>query len=80
MQASSETKSRALPWLAPAIERAGPFGGAGESEFSAITTRSQGRELDGGGAGDNTGDLMSERGLCRLVQATSAAAGSEARR
>ncbi|CAM9972358.1 unnamed protein product [Ectocarpus sp. 12 AP-2014] len=36
MQASPERKARALPWLAPAVERAGPFAGADGADEAGI--------------------------------------------
>eukprot|EP00752_Nemacystus_decipiens_P010328 g9200.t1 len=88
VQASSETKARALPWLAPAIERAGPFGGAdgGEGvewgrEGPNAAEEGGGVEAEGGQGDSNVveeGDavMLGERGLCRLVQASGAAAGT----
>lgn len=135
MRACPEAKARALPWLARAIERAGPFGGADGPEPPATATtapslspnapaqaieagagtegngngprgasaaqkrrkalrvsRGSGEaagECDGGrswpelpvegrkdGGGDGGRDVVAERGLCRLVQAASAAPSS----
>lgn len=97
MQASPETKARALPWLAAAIERAGPFGGAdgreGVQEDGAgrcgglnAVAESGGAEAEGvrGGNGvleEEVNEVMlGERGLCRLVQASGAAAAGTASR
>lgn len=98
MQASPETKARALPWLASAIETAGPFGGAdggegvqggeGGRREEPIDTAAKGGGAEAeGGRGDNeilededNGVMLGERGLCRLVQASGAAAAGAASR
>lgn len=103
VQARPETKARALPWLAPAIERAGPVGGADgggqRGGGGALGGGEPGRQhaaAEGGGvvlveAGrgrdDNNGQeegedavMLGERGLCRLVQASAAAAAGTAAR
>lgn len=107
VQASPETKARALPWLTPAVERAGPFGGAdggGIGEGTGVVEDSsrkhaagEGKEASGavetacrvGGASSHKGRregedddevMRGERGLCRLVQASTAAAAGTAER
>ncbi|CAN0496534.1 unnamed protein product, partial [Ectocarpus sp. 8 AP-2014] len=98
VQASPERKARALPWLAPAVERAGPFAGADGADDAGIDKpcqpsstaegrgtataelRNSGGEVNGIGQQDEEDDavIVGERGLCRLVQASAAAAAGTA--
>lgn len=104
VQADPETKARVLPWLAPAVERAGPFGGAdgggGEDTTSMGDTtrkRAAGKcgegsevvgtagglcstEIDKGSNKEEDELMRGERGLCRLVQASTAAAAGTVER
>ncbi|CAM9664192.1 unnamed protein product [Scytosiphon promiscuus] len=99
IQADPETKARALPWLVPAVKRAGPFGGAdgGGTEEGTVVAGNAARKHAAGRSGETselvetTGEdcgsdnyegrsveddklMRGERGLCRLVQASTAAA------
>lgn len=94
VHASPDTKARALPWLASAIERAGPFGGAdgGGDEGGEVGGRETPNAEGGGGGAEAEGGrgdeeahaqecsavMLGERGLCRLVQASGAAAAGTA--
>eukprot|EP00903_Cladosiphon_okamuranus_P010367 g9808.t1 len=93
VQASPDAKARALPWLASAIERAGPFGGAdgGGGGHGAVRWEGPYAAAEGcglefeGGRGDSEmqtekgcAGLLGERALCRLVQALGAAAAGTA--
>ncbi|CAN0518778.1 unnamed protein product, partial [Ectocarpus sp. 8 AP-2014] len=98
VQASPERKARALPWLAPAVERAGPFAGADGADEAGIDKpcqpsstaegrgtasaelRNSGGEVNGIAQQEEEDDevIVGERGLCRLVQASAAAAAGTA--
>ncbi|CAM9853492.1 unnamed protein product, partial [Ectocarpus fasciculatus] len=61
VQASPERKARALPWLAPAVERAGPFAGADGADEAGIEKPGQ-TSCTAEGRGTAAGDLRKRGG------------------